>query len=126
VVFKDAEGYVLATLDLYIGETTNNIAEYNALLTALKEAQRRGFQRLKIYTDSQLLQRQMTGLYRVKSRHLLPLYAQARELLNHLKSYDILHIPREQNQEADRLANMAVDHAIGDRRSSTKSIPQKG
>lgn len=112
VVFRAPNGDILTSLHSYIGQTTNNVAEYKALLAALEEAQRLGFQQLKIHTDSQLMQRQLAGLYRVKSKRLKTLFQRVERLLNQLRGYDILHVPREENREADRLANLAIDEAI--------------
>ena len=112
VVFRAQNGDILTSLHSYIGQTTNNVAEYKALLAALEEAQRLGFQQLKIHTDSQLMQRQLAGHYRVKSKRLKTLFQRVKRLLNQLRGYDILHVPREENREADRLANLAIDEAI--------------
>jgi ribonuclease HI len=109
VIFEDGQGRVLGRIRRYLGRTTNNVAEYQALLEALREAIRRGWRRLIIHTDSQLLQQQIQGGYRVRSRNLLPLYKEARRLLSRLEDYDILHVPRQHNKEADRLANEAID-----------------
>jgi ribonuclease HI len=105
----DGNGDTLAEVHQYLGETTNNVAEYKALLAALAEAKQRGLRRLRIHTDSQLLQRQMVGQYRVKTPHLVPLYEEALRGLTDLAEYEILHVPREENREADRLANRAID-----------------
>ncbi len=113
VVFFDEDGEILTTIHRYLGETTNNVAEYRALLAALDEARSRGFRRLKIHTDSQLLQRQMNGQYRVKTPHLKPLFDGAQQRLTQLQEYEILHVPREENREADRLANRAIDEHFG-------------
>ncbi len=109
VVFSTPDGEVLETVHRYLGETTNNVAEYQALLAALEGARRLGLKRLRIHTDSQLLQRQICGQYRVKTPHLLSLYQRARQWLTGLQEYEILHIPREENAEADRLANRAIE-----------------
>jgi ribonuclease HI len=112
-IFMDANGEVLASVYRYLGETTNNVAEYRALLAALEEAQRRGYRQLKIHTDSQLMQRQLIGQYRVRTPHLLPLFREALQRLTHLEKYEILYVPREENREADRLANRAIDERFG-------------
>lgn len=122
MVFRDSDGEILATAKRYLGNTTNNVAEYEALLTALEEARTHGFLELKIHTDSQLLQRQLAGIYRVKSDHLLPLYRQVKELLNLLKLYDIMHVRREANQEADRLANLAIDEGLKAKQSASEPM----
>lgn len=109
VVFRQEKGPILFTLKEYLGEATNNVAEYRALLAALREAARRGFKRLRIHTDSQLMQRQLNGIYRVRQPHLLSLYQQALRDLTGLEQYEILHVPRELNKEADELANRAIE-----------------
>ena len=111
VVFEDGQGRVLGRIRRYLGRATNNVAEYQALLEALREAIQKGWPRLIIHTDSQLLQKQIQGGYRVRSRNLLPLYQEAQRLLSRLEAYDILYIPRHCNEEADRLANEAIDKA---------------
>lgn len=113
VIFRQEKGPILLTLKEYLGETTNNVAEYRALLTALKEAARRGFKRLRIHTDSQLMERQLNGVYRVRQPHLQGLYQQALRDLTSLDKYEILHVPRELNKEADELANQAIEEHFG-------------
>ncbi|GAB4228005.1 MAG: ribonuclease HI family protein [Deltaproteobacteria bacterium] len=93
----------------YIGETTNNVAEYRALLMALEEAGRHACASLTVFSDSELLVRQMRGEYKVKSRHLLPLHEEARRRLRRFPAVRILHVPREENRRADLLANLAID-----------------
>ncbi len=92
----------------YIGRATNNIAEYMALLKGLQEAKRHGVYAIDIHTDSELLVRQLKGQYKVKSKNLLKLYEQANLLLRDFKDYSIIHIPREENIEADNLAKNAI------------------
>ncbi len=106
---EDEDGQVVARVYKYIGETTNNVAEYSALIFGLKEAQRRTAESVLIRMDSQLVVRQILGEYRVKEPTLQKLHAQAKELLEGFRSFHIEHIPREQNQEADKLANLAID-----------------
>ncbi len=94
----------------FIGQTTNNTAEYEALifgLTLLKE--RRLFHPLKIYSDSQLIVRQLNGQYKIKQPHLRKLAGKVHELLQFFPSHEIIHIPREENKRADKLANEAID-----------------
>ena len=95
-------------LSEYIGLATNNIAEYKALLKGLHEAKNQKATAIDIYTDSELLTRQIKGLYKVKSPNLESLFKEATLLLKGFKKYSINHVPREYNAEADRLANMAV------------------
>jgi ribonuclease HI len=94
-----------------IGNATNNVAEYTALIRALERAIELKASDVLILSDSELLVRQMNGHYRVKNDKLLPLYAQASELRKGLPSVRISHVPREQNAEADRLCNEALDEA---------------
>jgi ribonuclease HI len=108
-VLYDAAGREVAALSRYLGVATNNQAEYQALLMGLEEARRLGAAELTIKLDSELIVRQLQGRYRVKAPGLKPLYAQAKRLLQPFASATILHVPREQNQRADELANQAMD-----------------
>lgn len=111
VVVETAGGERLATLAKRLGRTTNNFAEYEALLAALEYALQHKLLRVKAFSDSELLVRQMQGTYKVKSPDLKPLHERARALVAQLESFAIQHVPREQNREADRLANQALDGA---------------
>lgn len=93
----------------YIGEATNNVAEYRALLLALAEAADLSPSSLTILSDSELLVRQLNGAYRVRSDHLRPLYDEACLRLRGFPGARILHVGREENRAADRLANRAID-----------------
>jgi ribonuclease HI len=90
-------------------DTTNNVAEYTALVRALEHAQRLGARRLNICTDSELMVKQVQGSYRVKNEGLRPLYEKALDLLDRFDSFTIRHVPRSQNAHADRLCNEALD-----------------
>lgn len=107
----------------YIGETTNNVAEYKALLLALKEAKELQPAVVDILSDSELLVRQIQGRYRVRSPHLAVLHAQALRLIHQLSALDcrlsIEHVGRELNRQADALANRAIDRALA-------AIPRDG
>lgn len=92
----------------YVGETTNNVAEYLALIYALQEALRRGCTDVTVKTDSELLARQLSGAYRVRDGQLQILHGLARHLVGGFKRCAIQHVPRAQNAEADRLAARAV------------------
>jgi ribonuclease HI len=111
VVLESEDGTPLATLSKTLGQTTNNVAEYHALLAALEYAVEHKVQRLKVLTDSELLARQIQGSYKVRSLDLKPLHARARSAIARLESFTIQHVRREQNSEADRLANLALDEA---------------
>jgi len=113
VVIGTTGGERLATLAKRLGQTTNNFAEYHALLAALEYTLQHRHLRLKVYSDSELLVRQMEGVYKVKSPDLKPLHERARALVAQLEAFTIQHVPRERNREADRLANQALDGAEG-------------
>jgi ribonuclease HI len=93
----------------YIGETTNNVAEYRALLLALEEAEKLSPSSVTVRSDSELLVRQLNGLYKVKSEHLKPLVLEATRRLRRFPAARILHVGREENGTADLLANRAID-----------------
>ncbi|MFC1987248.1 ribonuclease HI family protein [Chloroflexota bacterium] len=105
---KDEQGKNIATISQSIGKATNNQAEYRAIIAALEYAIRLGAKQVNIRSDSELVVRQINGKYRVKKAHLEPLYHRVKQLLSRLESSTITHIPREQNTEADRLANIAL------------------
>ena len=102
---KDERGKMLATISKRIGITTNNVAEYQALITALQKAIKLGGTRVEIRADSELMIRQLNGRYKIKSVGLRPLYLEVVKLLAHFEAVSLKHIPREQNAEADKLAN---------------------
>ncbi len=93
----------------YLGKATNNVAEYAALIAVLKLAADRGVKKLVVYSDSQLLVRQVNGAYRVKAPHLVPIFLQALKLRQTIPDFTIEHVAREENKEADRLASQAID-----------------
>ncbi|MEJ5328637.1 MAG: ribonuclease HI family protein [Desulfobaccales bacterium] len=111
VVLLDPAGQVAAEASRFLGRTTNNVAEYQALLLGLELARRHGVTYLEIFADSELLVRQLTGRYQVRSPHLKPLYQAARQALTSIPAWRLTHVPRQQNQAADRLANAAIDQA---------------
>jgi ribonuclease HI len=102
-------GEVASQLARYLGITTNNVAEYQALILGLQEAARLGARKLQVFADSELLVRQLNGIYRVKAPHLLPLWRQARHELHRFESHVISHVPRAENRLADELANQGID-----------------
>jgi probable phosphoglycerate mutase len=129
VVIQDSTGRLLETLSQPIGEATNNIAEYRALLAVLEYAAHQRVGHLKVYCDSELVVRQMQGRYRVQSPDLKPLFQRARELANSLTHFTITHIPREQNRMADKLANQAMDQGGSAARPAIRSffaVAEKG
>ncbi|MBU1154459.1 MAG: ribonuclease HI family protein [Proteobacteria bacterium] len=108
-VLYDEQGQEVAALSRYLGRTTNNEAEYQALLMGLRRAQELGAQRLTVKMDSELIVRQLEGKYRVKAPGLKPMYDEAKRLLQGFASVTIQHVRREFNKRADELANQAMD-----------------
>ena len=97
----------------YLGRTTNNVAEYSGLLEALEVAQAEGATEVEIISDSELLVKQMLGVYKVRHPNLIPLYERARTMVRRFGRFSIRHTLRAGNKDADRLANLAVDRAAG-------------
>jgi ribonuclease HI len=108
-ILKSPTGEVLYTGSEYLGHTTNNVAEYKAVLLGLAGALQQGILHLEVRADSELLIKQLKGQYRVKSPGLKPLFDEARLLLSRFKTVKLTHIRRELNGEADRLANQGID-----------------
>lgn len=108
------DGREVAALYGYLGRATNNQAEYQALLHGLRYALARGAARVEVCSDSELLVRQIEGRYRVKNAGLQPLHREAQGLLARFESARVTHVPREENREADALANRAVDERATD------------
>ena len=111
-VICDADGTVVKELSRYLGYATNNVAEYEGLLMGLEALLKMGRKKVVIQSDSQLMVRQLTGAYRVKDDKLKKLFARAAHLLGQFDSYRIVHVPRERNKLADRLANQGIDGAL--------------
>lgn len=118
---ENAAGDLVAELHGGLGVTTNNVAEYNGLLAALRYALEHGHNALHVHADSELLVKQMRGEYRVKNEGLKPLYGQARLLAHRIGRVTFTHIPREKNKEADRLSNLGMDEAEDMLRRSASS-----
>jgi probable phosphoglycerate mutase len=97
----------------FLGIATNNVAEYSGLLAALRHALAVGAASLRVFADSELIVRQMKGQYKVRAPGLKPLFEEARRMAKTLQRFDIVHVPREQNRDADRLANLAMDEGSG-------------
>jgi ribonuclease HI len=112
VVIEDEVGRPVAGLSEYLGRQTNNFAEYSGLLAALHYALRHGFKALKVISDSELMVKQINGQYKVSSPTLKELHEQALKLIDQLECFEIKHVLREKNREADRLANLAMDRGI--------------
>jgi len=113
VVIRDGSGELVAKLKKYIGRVSNNVAEYYGLIAALDYAQSHKIRALRIESDSELLVKQMRGQYKVKSADLQPLFERAKKMTQGFESFRIDHVYREQNREADALANEALDVAEG-------------
>lgn len=113
VVIEDESGRRVANLNEYLGHQTNNFAEYQGLIGALEYALEHGPKALSVISDSELLVRQIKGIYKVKNPTLKDLHARAKELISQLDWFSINHALRENNQEADRLANEAMDKGMG-------------
>ncbi len=108
----NGEGRRISEVSRYLGHKTNNEAEYWALLLGLREAKRLGGKTLEIFTDSELVQRQIKGVYRVRDLNLKALHKTVLENLRAFSSFKIESIPREENKEADRLANQAIQRRL--------------
>ena len=113
VVIQNESGKKLAALSQYLGHQTNNVAEYQGLIGALEYAVEHGPKALKLVSDSELLVRQIRGDYKVKNPTLKDLHARARQLIRQLDWFSIQHVLRGKNEEADRLANEAMDKGMG-------------
>lgn len=107
VIIED--GRTLCEISQFLGHATNNIAEWTGLLLALEKAREMGLRSIEVRMDSELVVKQMRGQYRVKNEKLIPLYQKARKLSLEFPAFAIVHVRREENQIADRLANMAMD-----------------
>lgn len=108
-VIKDEKGNIVASISRCLGATTNNQAEYRAIIAALEKAVSLGARQVALYSDSELVVKQINGLYKIKHAALRPLYMEVVKLTGALESFKIAHIPREQNAAADALANKALD-----------------
>ena len=111
--FKTRSGKKVAALSEYLGHQTNNVAEYQGLIAALEYATTNEHKALKVISDSELFVRQIKGIYKVKNAALQDLHARARELIAQLQWFSIGHVLRGKNQEADALANAAMDKGMG-------------
>lgn len=112
VVVGEEKGKVIAQFNEYIGEKTNNVAEYMALIRALKETKKYKPKEIIFYLDSQLLVNQINGLYRAKNKSLLNLLQEVRKLSRGFSQVKFQYIPREENKLADKLANQAINLAV--------------
>lgn len=120
-VIQDSEGRTVARLSEFLGRQTNNYAEYSGLLAVLEWALENGVRRLRVVSDSELMVQQMKGRYKVSSPVLRPLWEKARSRAAQLDQFEIRHTLRAGNQEADQLANQAMDKGSGKPRASAPS-----
>ena len=111
MLIQDHKKKVLKESYRYLGEATNNIAEYSALIHGLEEARMIGADEVTVYMDSELVVRQINGEYRVKDAMMKKLFAGAIQLLGEFKAFEVKHIDRSKNKEADKLANKAINLA---------------
>ena len=111
-VIEDPQGRIVARLSKYLGRQTNNYAEYAGLLAVLTWASENSAKRLRVVSDSELMVKQIKGQYKVKSPDLRPLYEEAKRRIEGLDFFQIQHVLRNKNREADRLANEAMDRGM--------------
>ena len=124
VFIQDENGQKVAELSDFLGKKTNNFAEYSGLLAALDFALAHGHTRLKVVADSELMVKQMKGQYRVNSPELRPLYDEAKRRASRLEAFQIQHVLRGKNQNADRLANQAMDKGMGKQPQAAPQAPK--
>ena len=113
VIIEDSQGNKIASLSQYLGRQTNNFAEYQALIAALEYACGHKTKALRVISDSELMVRQIDGTYRVKEPTLRDLHRRAKALIAQLDWFEIMHVLRRVNREADELANAAMDKGSG-------------
>jgi ribonuclease HI len=111
-VIISPDGHIVAKVGKFLGEETNNVAEYMGLIIGLKRAKAMGIKELDVLADSELMVKQLNGDYAVKAEHLRPLFDEAKALLKHFGEVDIRHIPREENGQADAMSNRAIDERL--------------
>jgi len=112
IIINDDLHQNIAQISRYIGVGTNNNAEYTAVLTALQEAQKLKADSVTLYLDSELIARQLTGEYRVKSKPLQLFFIEINKIRRNFVSFNVVHIERSRNSEADKLANKALDSVL--------------
>src|SRR5581483_4939457 len=113
VYVTDQRGNRVVGLSDYLGQQTNNYAEYSALIAALEWALRNEHRAVQVVSDSELMVKQLRGIYKVRNENLQPLFEKAQRLIAQLDWFEVKHVLREQNREADRLANEAMDKGSG-------------
>jgi len=114
-----SDGKVVEELSEFLGTTTNNVAEYRALAMTLRRAKELGCERVTVHMDSELIVRQLNGLYRVKDTKMLELYSEVRRLLREFSDWKAVHVPRRENKHADELVNAVLD-------AHGAQLPQEG
>ncbi|WKZ15267.1 MAG: ribonuclease HI family protein [Candidatus Jettenia caeni] len=112
IVIYDKEHHIIEEACRYIGKSTNNVAEYRSMILAAQKAIHHNAKRVIFKTDSELLVRQLNGIYRVKSASILPLYNELMALLHKISVWKIQHVRREENIHADALANQGIDDSL--------------
>ena len=112
VVIKDEKGNIISSISKRIGQTTNNQAEYWAVIAALEEAVKLGAKSVDLKSDSELVVRQLTGMYKVRKEELKPLFQKVKQLQNSLESFQVTHIKRNRNKAADRLTKKALEFNV--------------
>ena len=112
VAIQNGTGGPVAELSEYLGKQTNNYAEYSGLLAALTYALKHGYKALKVFSDSELMVKQIKGQYKVKNAVLQELHGKATKMIRELDTFEIRHVLREKNRDADRLANLAMDRGM--------------
>jgi len=108
-ILKDPAGNQIQAKAFFLGQATNNVAEYTGIVKALEAIKQLGAKQLIVYSDSQLLVKQLNGEYKLKSEQIRPFFRQATDLLSELENWKVQHIPREKNKEADKLVNQALN-----------------
>nr|WP_143828061.1 ribonuclease HI family protein [Anaeromyxobacter sp. Fw109-5] len=111
-VIVSPDGHIVAKVGKFLGESTNNVAEYMGLILGLRRAKAMGIKELEVFADSELLVKQLAGDYAVKAEHLRPLHDEAQQLLKGFSWIQVRHIPREENGQADAMSNRAIDERL--------------
>jgi len=111
-VIISPDGHIVAKVGKFLGESTNNVAEYMGLILGLKRAKAMGIKELEVLADSELLVKQLSGEYAVKAEHLRPLHDEAQGLIKGFQWLQVRHIPREDNAQADAMSNRAIDERL--------------
>jgi len=111
-VIVNTDGHIVAKVGKFLGDATNNVAEYMGLILGLKRAKAMGIKELDVLADSELLVKQLSGEYSVKAEHLKPLHLEAETLLKGFAEVSVRHIPREENEAADAMSNRAIDERL--------------